>query len=73
MTVAKEVLDERAAQRKRWTAAHDRRHSWWDWHGMLQLRLTKVGPVHTGERAKERRRALIELAAMAIAAIESNE
>ena len=73
MTVVKEVMDERHAQRKRWGAAHDRRHSWWDWKGMLQLRLNKVGPTHTGAQAKERRRALIELSAMCIAAIESNE
>ena len=73
MSVSDEVRHERKRQRSKWGATHDSRHSWWDWKGMLQLRLNKVGPTHTGKEAKERRRALIELAAMCIAAIESNE
>ena len=69
MSVSDEVRAERQRQRSRWGAQHDRNHSWPDWHYLMSLRLRLVEPA----RGIERRRALIELAALAIAAIEANE
>ncbi len=81
MSVLDEVKAERLRQRSRWGAEHDQGHSWWDWQGFMRLRLRLVEPNQAGpgERIREdgivrrRRRALIELAALAIAAIEANE
>ncbi len=70
MSVGDEVRAERQRQRSQWGAAHDRNHSWWDWKGYMLLRLRLVEPQ---ENTKKRRCALIELAALAIAAIEANE
>ena len=70
MSVAEEVRAERQSQRSRWGAQHDRNHSWWDWKGYMLLRLRLVEPQ---VQRKRRRRALIELAALAIATIEANE
>ncbi len=70
MSVSDEVRAERQRQRSQWGAAHDRNHSWWDWKGFMTLRLRLVEPQ---VQRKQRRRALIELAALAIAAIEANE
>ena len=73
MSVADEVRAERQRQRSRWGAKHDRNHSWPDWHYLLGLRLGKVGPQFNQSDMVARRRALIELAALSIAAIEANE
>ena len=76
MSVSDEVRAERQRQRSRWGAKHDRNHSWWDWRGYMFLRLQLVQPNQGSpekETAKRRRRALIELAALAIAAVEANE
>ena len=76
MNVSGEVLAERLRQRSRWGAEHDRNHSWWDWQGLMRLRLRLVEPNQGSpekKTAKQRRRALVELAALAIAAIEANE
>ena len=70
MSVSDEVRAERQRQRSRWGAEHDRNHTWWDWRGYMLLRLRLVEPQ---VQRKRRRRALIELAALAIAAIEANE
>ncbi len=64
-----EVNRERLHQNVLWGAEHDRNHSWPDWHHLMSLRLRLVEPA----RGIERRRALIELASLAIAAIEANE
>ena len=73
MSVADEVRAERQRQRSRWGAAHDRNHSWYDWRGYMGERLSKVGPQHNQRDVVARRRALIELAALAIAAIEASD
>lgn len=70
MSVVDEVRRERQQQRTRWGAQHDKNHSWWDWRGIMGERLSAVNP---GAEPRRRRRALIELAALAIAAIEANE
>ncbi len=70
MSVSDEVRAERQRQRSRWGAQNDRNHSWWDWQGLMRLRLQVVEPQF---RKARRRRALIELAALAIAAVEANE
>lgn len=70
MSVLDEVGEERIRQERRWGAKHDVLHSWWDWKGFMLLRLRKVEP---HQSLKVRRRALIELAALAIAAVEANE
>ena len=73
MSVSDEVRHERQRQRSRWGAKHDQGHSWYDWRGFMGERLRKVGPQHNTADVVARRRALIELAALAIAAIEANE
>ena len=76
MSVADEVRHERQRQRARWGAANDKHHSWWDWRHFMALRLRLVEPNQGSpekETTKKRRRALIELAALAIAAVEANE
>ena len=76
MSVLDEVRQERQRQRSVWGAQHDRNHSWWDWQGLMRRRLRLVEPNQGSpekETAKQRRRALIELAALAIAAVEANE
>ena len=73
MSVSDEVRAERQRQRSRWGAKHDQGHSWPDWRYLMGLRMALVGPQFNSEQIAERRRALIELAALAIAAIEANE
>ena len=76
MSVSDEVRAERQRQRSQWGAQNDSRHSWWDWQGLMRLRLRLVEPNQGSPEkrtAKRRRRALIELAALAIAAVEANE
>jgi hypothetical protein len=80
MSVIDEVRHERQRQRSRWGAQHDRNHSWWDWQGYMRLRLRLVEPhlafqsdMDEASNVTKRRRALIELAALAIAAIEAND
>lgn len=68
--VLEEVRHERQRQRSRWGAKHDSGHSWPDWKYLMGLRLTYVNPQVEPAR---RHRALIELAALAIAAIEAQE
>jgi hypothetical protein len=70
MSVSDEVRHERQRQRSRWGAQHDRNHSWYDWRGYMGAR---VGEVYPSADPTKRRRALIELAALAIAAVEANE
>ena len=70
MSVSDEVRAERQRQRSRWGAKHDRNHTWWEWKGFMGLRLRLVEPQMPPSK---RRRALIELAALAISAIEANE
>jgi hypothetical protein len=73
MSVTSEVQAERKRQRSRWGAKHDRNHSWPDWHYLIGLRLSQVAPQFNKSGVIGRRRALVELAALAIAAIEANE
>lgn len=71
--VIDEVRHERKRQRTRWGAKHDRNHSWPDWRYLMGLRLRKVDPQFNKSEIAVRRRALIELAALAIAAVEAND
>ncbi len=79
MSVSDEVRAERQRQRRQWGAQHDRNLSWWDWQGLMRLRVRLIEPqgFRTGMNKTaymaKRRRALIELAALAIAAVEANE
>ena len=72
MNVLGEVGDERARQQSRWGADHDQGHSWPEWRHLMGLRIALVGPQFNDEQVARRRRALIELAALAIAAIEAS-
>lgn len=68
MSVLIEVNQEVARNSVRWGADHDDAHTPDEWQKLLQQRTQQIVPWYSAET---RRRALVELAAISIAAIES--
>jgi hypothetical protein len=65
------VLAERVVQDQIWGGRiHDEDHTQEEWHDLLQERVTKVSKALTATGDNLYRRHLIELAALAIAALE---
>lgn len=63
----RQVASERARQRKHWSTAHDAQHTPDEWRGLILQRAVKDGPVFD----QAFRRDLVEIAALAVAALES--
>jgi hypothetical protein len=68
-----QVLTERQRQRKRWSDQHDMGHDGAQWVALLAERLGKVAAAEMGDGPKEYERRLVELAAVALAALECEE
>ena len=73
LTLMGEVIEERQRQRDQWNQQHDREHTGAEWAALLTIYVGKVAASEFGRGPKEYRRRLIQVAAVAMAAIEAED
>lgn len=70
--VLAEVLEERRRQDAKWGGLdHDDEHDWWDWDRFIGEHLDRARHVNNDSDWDVRRKQLIRVAALAVAAVES--